>query len=220
MSSKSAKVIIWDFDGTIYHSEESYREYAKCIGSLMKDNESFADKSMQVINDKKNEIGDDGWAIIANLASGYVTKEEMDMCFARTREKMNDGKIAVNLQSTAVKILNFRDVRHILLTNTPEKYAIPLLENFGIKNLFYRIVCSAKKPDSFKNIVNDLLRDEDTLPEDVLSIGDNYRNDILPSMEMGFKTVFIQNYQRSSRADLTVRKLDEAIPFIENFVKG
>ena len=39
--------------------------------------------------DRENKVGDDGWAIIANLANGSVSREEMDMCFARTREKMN-----------------------------------------------------------------------------------------------------------------------------------
>lgn len=220
MFKKRIKVILWDFDGTIYHSEDSYREYAKCIESVMKNSDSFANKSMQVIKDKENKVGDDGWAIIANLANGSVTREEMDMCFARTREKMNEGKIKINLQSTAVKILKKQEIRHILLTNTPEKYVIPLLENFGIKNLFYRIVCSAKKPDSFKNVMNDLLTRENIRSEDILSIGDNYKNDIIPSMEMGFKTVFIQNYQRDSKADLTVNQLEDAIPFIENFVKN
>lgn len=68
--------------------------------------------------------------------------------------------------------------------------------------------------------MNDLLTTENIRSEDILSIGDNYKNDIIPSMEMGFKTVFIQNYQRDSKADLTVKQLEDAIPFIENFVKN
>ena len=38
------------------------------------------------------------------MANGSVSREEMDMCFARTREKMNEGKIKINLQSTSLMI--------------------------------------------------------------------------------------------------------------------
>ena len=36
---------------------------------------------MQVIKDKENKVGDDGWAIIANLANGSVSREEMDIIY-------------------------------------------------------------------------------------------------------------------------------------------
>ena len=221
MNKAQEKAIIWDFDGTIYHSEDSYREYAKCIGNLIGSSDGdFVEKCMGVIKDRENKVGDDGWAVIANLSKGRISEAEMNKCFAEVRNKMNMGRISVTLQKSAVEILKIRRVKHFLLTNTPEAYASPLLENLGIKGMFHKIIYSSKKPDLFKEITGDLLMQENIEASNVLSIGDNYKNDILPSIQMGFTTVFIQLYERNSRADLTVSSLNEAIPFIEKFIEG
>ena len=83
MFKKRIKVILWDFDGTIYHSEDSYREYAKCIESVMKNSDSFANKSMQVMEKKFDEVGSNvlEYRILRILAeSGKKTMANLAGC--------------------------------------------------------------------------------------------------------------------------------------------
>ncbi|MHB1440640.1 MAG: HAD family hydrolase [Cuniculiplasma sp.] len=221
MTNNRNKLIIWDFDGTIYHSPASYEEYARCIGRAMGEDENeFVSHIMAIIEDSSRNQGEDGWAIIANIARDRVGNDLLNQCFARTRELMNRGIIPVNLSDSALNILRDQRVYHILLTNTPEKYAMPMIRNFRIDSYFDRIYCSASKPGGFCEKVRSIMETYPIPPENIMSIGDNYTNDIIPSLEMGLITVYIQNYPRDSKANITVKKLEDALHFIKNFIEG
>jgi putative hydrolase of the HAD superfamily len=218
--NKVKKAILWDFDGTLYSSKESYLNYSKCISDLSGEKyENFSEECMRVINDHEKYIAEDGWAIIAKLAREKGFEKVLDPCFNLTREKMNKGEIRMILNKEAIEIIRNSNVYHILATNTPEKYAKPMLIHFGIEFMFNKIYYSSKKPYGLEEISKDFLNMLDIAPQDVLSIGDNYINDIIPSLKIGFKTVFIQSYPRKSDSHLSVNNFKKAIPFIEKFLE-
>lgn len=221
MINKPSKGIIWDFDGTIYQSPDSYMEYARCVAEKIgKDGDDFISKVEMAMAGKSSYVADDGWAIVANMSREYTTKDKLDECFVRTREKMNRGEISMVLSEAALKVLRDRRAFHILITNTPEPFAIPLLNSFNITPYFDRVIFGAGKPDGMMKNIIEILDSKSIEPQQILSIGDNYINDIFPSIQMGLNTIYIKNYPRDSDADITVRSLDDAMGFIEEFLKS
>lgn len=72
-----------------------------------------------------------------------------------------------------------------------------VLKEFGLDNLFYDIVESAvagvRKPDTA--IYTLAVQRLNLLPEDVVMIGDSLSKDIIPSMEVGCKAVWLKGEQ-------------------------
>jgi FMN phosphatase YigB (HAD superfamily) len=56
------------------------------------------------------------------------------------------------------------------------------------------------KPD--KNFFREALRGLNAEPRDVVMIGDTYKNDILPAIELGMRTVWVLHRPEKERADL------------------
>jgi Predicted hydrolase (HAD superfamily) len=75
-----------------------------------------------------------------------------------------------------------------------------------------------KKPEGLKTLGEKLMEDPGFDPKMVLSVGDNYTNDIKISEILGFTTLYIDSYGSGYTGTMTVRKFREGISFIEKFL--
>ena len=214
-----SRLILWDFDGTLYHSDESYKEYMlnvyRMSGSV---NKEFLAKTEDALSGKGEYIGEDGWSIVAQISRRQGMAEHLNKAFQMTREKMNEGLLKIYPNIEAINILSKTKAINVLATNTPKRYAVPVLRQLGILGFFKKIIYGAKKPTGIGSIVEELSLEYSLKYEDMLSIGDNYVNDIEPCINLGIKTLYISNFGRESSATLTVKKLSEAVEFIKEFV--
>lgn len=212
-------LIIWDFDGTLYNSRDSYICYASHVRDLAGiGNEPFFNRCQDAIMGKGPYVGEDGWAIVATIAREFGVDHFLQQSFELTRESMNRGKIPIQRTNEAIDILERKDCDHILVTNTPEKYGRPVLKALRLLDYFNSIVYGAKKPEGLKTLGEKLMEDPEFDPKMVLSVGDNYTNDIKISEILGFTTLYIESYGSGYTGTMTVRKFQEGIPFIEKFL--
>lgn len=71
--------------------------------------------------------------------------------------------------------------------------------------MFEDFVFRAKKPFETLNHFRRWLDKYDVAPEFAVSVGDHYRNEILPAIQLGMKTVYVDRYIREPRPDVTVQ---------------
>ncbi len=214
-------IILWDFDGTLYNSVDSYVFYASAVNDLSKaNNNTFLNLCKDSIYGRGSYVGEDGWAIVARIAREMHLDEFLDKAFERTRESMNRGEISINRTESALNILSRTDCEHTLLTNTPEKYARPILVDLEFIDYFQAIYYGAKKPEGLEKLGTKIVDESGVDPKNVLSIGDNYVNDIRVAQKLGFTTLYIDNYGSGFKGTHTVKKFEEGVPFILEFLNS
>ncbi len=94
---------------------------------------------------------------------------------------------------------------------------LSLVEYFNI--IIDSTIVGIRKPDSriFKHIINEI----DIKPEEVIVVGDSYKNDITPAKLLGCKTVWLKvkgwiDTNKSENADVTIESLNELMLAINN----
>jgi putative hydrolase of the HAD superfamily len=114
-----------------------------------------------------------------------------------------------------------------LLNKLKSKYMLGLVSNYygnvktvlaelGLANYFEEIVDSAvigiRKPDEkiFEHIIKKLKLN----PNEIIVVGDSYKNDIAPAKRLGCKTIWIKvkgwvNNENTDKADMVVKSLKE-----------
>ncbi|PTM56484.1 HAD family hydrolase [Desmospora activa] len=81
----------------------------------------------------------------------------------------------------------------VLVTNSDQDDVQRLLSRLHLDGLFHQIVTSARKPTHTSRIFQNLLRQHQVSPEETISIGDNYINEIAPALQLGMKAILLQN---------------------------
>ncbi|MYL54749.1 HAD-IA family hydrolase [Pontibacillus yanchengensis] len=79
----------------------------------------------------------------------------------------------------------------VLMTNSDETDVYRLLQHLGLENLFDSFITSAKKPIQTTQHFNELLKAYNVQPEQAISIGDNFMNEIAPALQQGMKSVWL-----------------------------
>lgn len=100
--------------------------------------------------------------------------------------------------------------RLLLATNTPEELGRPLVERLDLRQPFALVRFDARKPTGCTELLAEAYRLWGTSPDQVLVVGDNLWNDLLPPAEQGCRTVHIdpmgidaaQRWSSSRYADL------------------
>lgn len=79
----------------------------------------------------------------------------------------------------------------VLMTNSDEVDADRILKYLGLADIFEDRIPSAYKPISTKEHLLGLLEKYKTKPEDAVSIGDNFMNEIAPALQLGMQAIWI-----------------------------
>ncbi|WP_370670819.1 HAD family hydrolase [Alicyclobacillus acidiphilus] len=152
---------------------------------------------------------DDPWGLLQVKAAVYgVPEEARNQAFLATRDWMAAEAFAMR------PLVGFREAllrlkaegRHMVLaTNSPEPDSRSILTKLQLIDVFEDFVFRAKKPFETLNHFRRWLDKYDVAPEFAVSVGDHYRNEILPAIQLGMKTVYVDRYIREPRPDVTVQ---------------
>ncbi|UOQ43454.1 HAD family hydrolase [Halobacillus salinarum] len=137
----------------------------------------------------------DGWWIPFSIAIHYgVSLVSAYQCYVLTKEYMVSEHFRMSKTPRLKDCLKGwkEDKVLILMTNSEEYDVQNILQRLGLRNIFHEIISSAEKPgrtlEHFQNIMGKYrLR-----PDQVISIGDNFMNEIAPALKLGMKGICIQ----------------------------
>jgi FMN phosphatase YigB (HAD superfamily) len=214
----SAPLLVVDFDGTVCRGDAPVRYYAAAIADSMPpaDARDFLSATERYLSDGPaasaastdtveaaalREAADSWGAVLSLAARRYgVPAAVIEPAFTRCREWMIDPACAVELVTPLMDTLaDLRgDARIVLVTNSPRASMLPLLGRLGILDAFDTIVAGAGKPDGLRRFLQHSLGpDLRARPWRLFSIGDHYRNDIEPAVELGAGAAYIDRFGRA-----------------------
>lgn len=154
------------------------------------------------------EYVDDPWGIYGVTARYHgVAPEALQDAFMETRAHMeSDAYPMMGMPGlrAAIDDLKSLGVQFVLATNSPEPDSRTILSKLDLTGVFAMEVFDAKKqinaPTHFRNF-----RDALGVPfEEMVSVGDHYRNEIAPAIQLGMKTICIDRYVQPERPTVDV----------------
>ncbi|MDR6225792.1 HAD family hydrolase [Desmospora profundinema] len=80
----------------------------------------------------------------------------------------------------------------VLVTNSEQDDVQRLLSQLDLSGVFHQVVTDARKPAGTTAIFQNLLKEHGVLPEEAVSIGDNFLNEVAPALHLGMKAVLLQ----------------------------
>jgi FMN phosphatase YigB (HAD superfamily) len=150
--------------------------------------------SGQIQHDGPLRYMGDHWQIIGALASHRgASPALLRDAFTRARNFANDPSTALMRSEFLDQVLHRlgRGRKLLLATNTPEGLALPLVMRLGIHTHFEVIRFDARKPAGCAELIVDAMSQWKAEPSEVLVVGDNLWNDLLPLSQKGCRTVHI-----------------------------
>ncbi|WZY00506.1 HAD family hydrolase [Bacillus sp. FSL W7-1360] len=89
-----------------------------------------------------------------------------------------------------IRILNGK-TQTVVVTNSDADDVARLFRELGLTGAFEHVVTSAKKPAQTTTLFKQLLQQYDVQPEEAVSIGDNFINEVAPAVLLGMDAVYI-----------------------------
>lgn len=134
----------------------------------------------------------DGWWLPFACAKHYGVTD----CYPRyveTKEFMvTDQFQLAKIEGAKEWLLRLKETKKIVLvTNSDLDDVGRLLKELDLDTVFEHIISSAKKPSKTDEIFNRLIELYGVNPEEAVSVGDNFINDIAPALEKGMKGIYI-----------------------------
>ena len=235
-------ILVSDFDGTVYRGDEPVRHYARLLAARLTPAEAepylaaferylalgpaAAAGCADLVEAAALRESVDAWGAAVQLGRRVygLTSDAVGRAFIDTREHMVE--VDLDLEPVTALIETFRslrgEVRLVLATNSPLPGVDILLGRLGAGDLFDAVVGSVGKPDGMRRLLaaelgggqaRELGRPVD--PWRLLSIGDHWRNEIEPAVEIGAATGYIDRFGRADGpASVTVRTAEELLPAV------
>lgn len=166
----------------------------------------------------------DLWWIPGSIARHYgLNDNQSHQAFMETRTYMmsDDFKMnpILNLKETLETIQD--NVSLVLLTNSPEVDSEQIIRKLGLSTVFHQKIFEARKPARTEERFTHIKEYFNVNFNEILSVGDNWINEILLAKELGCKTIFINPHRLGhvDSADLVVNNVGETIPILQQFKK-
>jgi FMN phosphatase YigB (HAD superfamily) len=170
--------------------------------------------------DNMFSIGDLWW-VPSSIGRHYGLKnEDTYKAFLETREYMMSSNFKMKpINGLAETLKNIKSyINLVLMTNSPRPDSEAILVKLELSDVFHKKIFEAGKPTKTKERFEEIRRIFNVHFEEILSIGDNLFNDIVPARNLGCKTMYIDSHQISDSrsADIVVEKLEIGLRFIRN----
>jgi putative hydrolase of the HAD superfamily len=142
----------------------------------------------------------DWWGLPDALAAHYgVAPEDRAAAFLATRDYVSGD--AFHLQPEpwlhdTLQTLRAAGIRLVAMSNSPAPTVEDVLAQLGIRQYFSPVIPSADKPYGLTRFL-----EEAGAPDRVLSIGDNYVNDIEPALRAGSPALYIDRHRTGLGTD-------------------
>lgn len=161
--------------------------------------------SMDPTDERLLYLGDP-WGVVNALRHKHrISAETADAAFRRVREEMLEAPYAFPLDETLLQAVRELDVEtKVLMTNTYEQSALDFLRRMGLDSVFDDVVPAAEKPTGIAHYMEALVR-RGVAPHEILSIGDNPWNDLLPAKRIGACTCCISPYDMAEEESWDIR---------------
>lgn len=137
----------------------------------------------------------DGWWLPFASAKHYGVKN----CHPRymeTKEYMVSEDFTLEaipkLREFLLELKKSNDL--VLMTNSDKEDVLRLLNELNLTDIFNHVISSAKKPTYTKRIFEELQGIYDIPFERMVSIGDNFINEIAPALLLGMRAVYISEH--------------------------
>ncbi|MFE0462066.1 HAD family hydrolase [Kitasatospora sp. NPDC058965] len=223
-------IIVSDFDGTVYRSDEPIRFYARRVAAglgaaeatafldvferYLAEGVAAADGAQDPAEAALLRAAEDGWGVVQALAAGHrIDPDTVQQAFLASRVHMLDESCALEIVEPLVELYaQLRgEVRIVLATNSPAEGLAPLLARMGLADAFDQVVPGAAKPVGLRRWIEAELVDRPAAS--LFSIGDHYRNDIAPAAALGAATGYIDRFGRADGpATATGARVEEILP--------
>jgi FMN phosphatase YigB (HAD superfamily) len=231
----SAPLLIVDFDGTVCRGDAPVRYYAARIAESLPpaDGRDFlaaaerylasgpasAAGAADTVEAAALRESVDSWGAVLSLAARRyeVPGPVIEQAFAQCREWMIDPACPVELVGPLMETLADlrRDVTIVLVTNSPHDSMVPLLDRLGIAGAFDDLVAGTGKPDGLRRFLQRVPPDLRARPWRLFSVGDHYRNDIEPAVEIGAAAGYVDRYGRADGpATARARRVEDLLPVL------
>ncbi|GAA1951501.1 HAD family hydrolase [Kitasatospora viridis] len=199
-------VLITDFDGTLYRGDAPIRHYAEQAAATLE-----AAARAELLNGVEEFLAVgaaagpalaqaiDGWEAVAVLArAAGLDGDRLQRAFLTTRELMLDPvRCPLEVPTGYAELiteLRSAGVRVVLATNSPADGLEALLHRLELPPLLDAVVSGTGKPEGLRR----LLRAElPQAPERLCVVGDHWRNDIEPGVEIGAHSAYIDRFGRA-----------------------
>lgn len=138
-------------------------------------------------------IGDGWWPPYAIARHFGISIDAIQASYNKTKEQM--AELDGYLRQTPglkeyLKELK-QNTRLVVCTNSDEVDAKRLLKFLEIDEHFEELIPSAMKPVQTKKHFKYVLDHFDVKPEQVVSVGDNFMNEVAPALQLGMKAVWL-----------------------------
>ncbi len=142
----------------------------------------------------------DGWWLPFACAKHYGVEN----CYKRyveTKEYMvtDDFKLAPipGLREFLLRLKENTNI--VLMTNSDADDVGRLLSELNLEQVFPRIVTSAKKPSLTDEHFKAIMAEYKVKPQETVSVGDNFINEIAPALLQGMRAVYISQHEHATK---------------------
>lgn len=193
-------LLVLDFDGTVCLGDDAVYAYAREL-AIHPGGESVAVDLARFFEDPDADPrladADDGYQAVWKLAALVgISTDHRNVAYRASREKLDAA--ALQTPPGLIGLLEELDVRRVLCTNAPGHRLEPLLEALGLRDVIDYVLPDARKPSLMSMHLSKLLGAAglDDHPEQLMSVGDIWHNDIQAALEMGCATAYVDTYGR------------------------
>ncbi len=138
-------------------------------------------------------IGDGWWPPYAIARHFGLTVDDIQESYNLTKIQMAEQDGYLNQTPGLKEYLEElkKEKTLVVCTNSDEEDAKRLLKFLEIDHCFHEFIPSALKPVMTKKYFQHVLDKYEINPEDAVSVGDNYMNEIAPALQLGMKAVWL-----------------------------
>jgi FMN phosphatase YigB (HAD superfamily) len=148
----------------------------------------------------------DLWWVPVSIAKHYgLTSEEAYKAFLETRDHMMTDEFVMEPLKEFAEVLEklHSSYNLVLMTNSPQTDSDIILKKLGFTSYFHDKIFEANKPVRTADQLTYISKKWNVPFENMLSVGDNYINEILPAALLGCKTIFIDPFDLYKKSDAT-----------------
>ncbi|MFD1017835.1 HAD family hydrolase [Thalassobacillus hwangdonensis] len=139
-------------------------------------------------------IGDGWWLPFSAAVHHGLHMKDTYHCYVKTKEYMVSEEFQLT-QTPGLKdwLTKWKEEKHLILMTNSEAYDVEnLLRELELEGLFHEVITSAQKPSMTDNHFDRVLKELPYKPEEIISIGDNFINEVAPALQKGMHAIFIQ----------------------------